>query len=83
MPLFACTKCRAVENTACGDYWMNAGRGKPVLCSECSPLIGKWHGRFPKESADNGNWEPEPQKPHFLQRRHANEQGGHADAEEK
>jgi hypothetical protein len=27
------------------------GEPKPLLCSECDPEIGKWHGRFPKQSA--------------------------------
>lgn len=69
MPLFKCSKCGCVENTACGDYWVNAGRGKPVICSECSPLIGKWHGRFPKEPADEAHgWRADPQQPQFVKR---------------
>jgi len=24
----------------------------PALCSECNPSVGKWHGRFKKETAD-------------------------------
>ncbi len=64
MPLFACSKCNAVENTALGEYW---SRIKDPLCSECSSLCGgKWHGRFPKERADNGKWVPDPKQPHFL-----------------
>jgi hypothetical protein len=46
MPLFNCSKCGAVENTALGAYWWNRRKGKPVLCSECD--TGKWHGMFPK-----------------------------------
>lgn len=49
MPLFACSQCHAVENTALGEYWHSKAKGKPVLCSECS--TGKWHGEFPKEFA--------------------------------
>jgi hypothetical protein len=36
-----------MENTATSNYWHEH---KPI-CSECDPAIGKWHGRFPKESA--------------------------------
>lgn len=52
MPLYACSKCRAVENTATGDYWSQqheaytAKKKLEPLCSEC--LTGKWHGQFPK-----------------------------------
>lgn len=49
MPLFICTKCNAIENTALGQYWPTVGKDSPALCSEC--LTGKWHGRFPKEIA--------------------------------
>jgi len=50
MPLFKCSKCGAVENTALGAYWAQKCRGEPVLCSECD--TGTWHGQFPKESAE-------------------------------
>lgn len=54
MPLFACTKCRCVENTALSGYWSRTPeqreRGE-ALCSECDPVIGQWHGRFEKKSA--------------------------------
>lgn len=43
MPLFKCSKCGAVENTALGSFWTN--QNEP-LCSECE--TGKWHGRFSK-----------------------------------
>ena len=41
MPLFVCTKCNGIDNTATsGGYW-----GEDVkLCSECK--TGEWHGRF-------------------------------------
>lgn len=47
MPLFKCEQCGVVENTACGDYWC----AEKKLCSQCSPEIGKWHGRFPRTDA--------------------------------
>ncbi len=34
---------------------MDGGEEEPLLCSECDPEIGKWHGCFPKESADGMN----------------------------
>lgn len=51
MSVFRCTKCNCVENTAVSHYWTRP-KGSPPLCSECDPEIGKWHGRFPKQSAD-------------------------------
>jgi hypothetical protein len=47
MPLFRCTQCGCVENTATGNYW---SRPKEPICSECD--TGVWHGRFPKRSAE-------------------------------
>lgn len=54
MPLFRCTGCGCVENTAVGDFWNNRSAPK---CSECS--TGKWHGRFEKVQADPNLWEPD------------------------
>ncbi len=77
MPLFACSvpECMAVENTALSNFWsdqMQAHKQQLAfhpLCSECDPRIGKWHGRFPKVRADNGEWEPDgPDREHFLRR---------------
>lgn len=66
MPLFECTQCHCVENTALGEYWWRKYKDMPVICSECGK--GKWHGKFPKESAkgmlvdQNGHlWTPEQQ----------------------
>jgi len=57
MPIFRCSRCGAIENTALSNYWSQKygfGDEKPsdVLCSECDPEIGKWHGCFPKDPAD-------------------------------
>ena len=54
MPLYVCSKCKAVENTALGHFWASNMRkrykdGGPPLCSECHS--GKWHDKFPKEIA--------------------------------
>jgi len=50
MPIFKCTKCGCIENTACSHYW---SRDKKVgaLCSECDPKLAHWHGMFPKQPA--------------------------------
>lgn len=51
MPLFKCSKCGCIENTAVGDYWIRVNRdGKEPLCSECS--FGKWHDEFPKQTPE-------------------------------
>lgn len=49
MPLFRCTKCGCVENTALSHYWLKGEA--PALCCECDPKIAKWHQRFPKRPA--------------------------------
>ena len=51
MPLYMCSKCGSVDNTACGGYWrqeMEANYSKDFkpLCSSCYPEMGKWHGDF-------------------------------------
>lgn len=51
MPLFACTKCNCVEDTALSHYWSARLRQKSPLCSTCDPTLGKWHNEFPRESA--------------------------------
>ena len=50
MPLFRCTRCGCIENTACGAYWNNKRKQIPELCSECD--TGTWHGEFEKKSAE-------------------------------
>jgi hypothetical protein len=51
MPLFKCEKCGDVENTALCGYWWKKCNDEPLLCSECDPEIGKWHGEFTKRGA--------------------------------
>lgn len=48
MPLYECSQCHCVDNTALTNFWMTNAVGDPPLCSECDPKIGEWHGRFPK-----------------------------------
>jgi hypothetical protein len=51
MPLFKCSQCGCVENTALGKYWYRKAIEKlPPLCSECS--TGEWHGQFPKQTPE-------------------------------
>jgi len=58
MPIFQCSKCRCVENTAVSNYWTRTitkikngeETESPAICSECDPEIGKWHNYFPKHS---------------------------------
>jgi hypothetical protein len=66
MPLFACSSCDTVENTATGDYW---NRREAPLCSSCSPRTGRWHGLFPRMPAGDGSWIPDPDMDGFLVRR--------------
>ena len=51
MPLFECEQCHVTENTACCNFWMRLLEKKPLLCSECDPEIGEWHGEFPRTPA--------------------------------
>jgi hypothetical protein len=44
MPLFNCSDCGVVENTALGAFWWNRRKGIPVQCSQCA--TGEWHGKF-------------------------------------
>jgi hypothetical protein len=51
MPLFPCSKCNCIEDTALSHYWSARLRQTAAVCSACDPTIGKWHGEFPRESA--------------------------------
>lgn len=48
MPLFQCTQCGAIENTALGEWWGRTQRDR-ARCSECA--TGTWHMRFEKRNA--------------------------------
>lgn len=52
MPIFVCDKCNCIDNTATSNFWDRLANGKELLCSECDPDIGKWHGEFPKKEWD-------------------------------
>lgn len=64
MPLFKCSRCGCVDNTALGSYWTDVAEGKPPLCVECE--TGKWHGCFPKQDADAAGYVPD--RGGFLER---------------
>src|SRR5882757_6168309 len=51
MPMFPCSKCNCIEDTALCHYWSARLRQTSAVCSACDPTIGKWQGKFPKESA--------------------------------
>lgn len=52
MPLFKCSGCGCIENTALCRYWVNHLLLKqPALCSLCEPEIGRWHDQFTRKSA--------------------------------
>ena len=53
MPLFPCSKCNCIEDTALSHYWSARLRQKSAVCSACDPKIAKWHGQFVRESADD------------------------------
>jgi hypothetical protein len=48
MPLFLCSKCNCVEDTALCHYWGARLRQTAAECSACDPAIGRWHGEFPQ-----------------------------------
>ncbi len=55
MPIFVCSRCRCLDNTATADgYWMSRSErfGSDPLCQECE--TGEWHGRFEKRQYDEG-----------------------------
>lgn len=50
MPLFRCSSCGCVENTALSEFWVQRDFEKvEPKCSECR--TGTWHGRFEKKPA--------------------------------
>lgn len=57
MPIFMCTKCGVVENTALSDFWISESTARldkvehKPKCSQCTPRCGRWHGAFPRKLA--------------------------------
>jgi len=54
MPLFECSKCGCVENTALGEYWSSRYDRVAPTCSECAN--GEWHGRFEKQTTEQAGY---------------------------
>lgn len=53
MPRFRCSQCGCVEHTACSNYWADVHYLDQLpRCSACDPTLGRWHGRFERQSAD-------------------------------
>jgi hypothetical protein len=50
--LFACSECGFIDNTASSGYYTRKLEGLPLLCSQCDPEIGEWHGRFPRMTVE-------------------------------
>ena len=48
MPLYECSNCGTVDNTALTNFWQRRIENQPQLCSKCDPEIGHWHGKFPQ-----------------------------------
>lgn len=82
MPLFNCTSCSTVENTALSNYWADLyQRDQSVpfnpLCSKCDPRIGEWHGRFPRRYEPVRDQSLAPGAPRLLnEMRKAQNHGG-------
>ena len=53
MSFFQCSNCGCVEDTCLCKFWSARLRETPALCSACDPAIDKWHGQFPRETAEN------------------------------
>lgn len=58
MPLYMCSQCGTVDNTALGGFWrqqlsaLSTGESHKPLCSACDPTIAKWHGEWTQKSAE-------------------------------
>jgi hypothetical protein len=50
MPIFSCSRCEVIENTALVSYWYLTSQKEKPLCSECE--TGSWHGLFKKKKPD-------------------------------
>lgn len=50
MPLFKCSKCGCIDNTAVGNYWAKKLHGHEPMCAECG--YGEWHDIFEKKTPE-------------------------------
>lgn len=52
MPLYVCSQCSAVDNTALTEFFARVDLdGEAPRCSEC--ITGTWHGKFEKRLFDD------------------------------
>ena len=51
MPLFICSKCGCVDNSALAHAWTEWSKNLPPLCTECK--TGTWHGEWEKSPASD------------------------------
>jgi len=63
MPLFKCSQCGSMDNTALTNWAVRRADKKPALCSACDPEIGRWHDQFPRVA-----WDEELHGPHDIER---------------
>lgn len=72
MPLFKCSACGSMDNTALTNWAMRVGMHKlPPLCSACDPAIGEWHREFPRVV-----WDEKIHGPHDIERMRARTEDG-------
>jgi len=57
MPLFKCTGCGMVENTALCNFWRAQSRGLPAVCSKCDTDIAVWHDQFLRSKPEDHGYE--------------------------
>ena len=56
MPLFECSECHTVDNTALAEFWWQRDIEKRApVCSACNPDQHEWHGKFPRTTLDEYN----------------------------
>ena len=54
MSLFACSRCKTIDNSATSGYWM--GDRENPLCSACDQKIGRWHNKWPRQRYNPFFW---------------------------
>lgn len=63
MPLFKCSACGSMDNTALTNWAWRHAHKQPALCSACDPEIDQWHGEFPRVP-----WDETEHGPHDIER---------------
>jgi hypothetical protein len=58
MPLFECSRCAMVDNTAMeNNFWESQRDNSSPLCTTCYGP-GHWHGKFPRLTVRESNAMP-------------------------